>query len=116
MQPLLSLLPPELVITFLSRWLDIKDVAKLDTAMTTQASQAAFLCLLKEMRSKSIQRDYTYNTFPALCWMSHREIFVEEIQLTTCDRYQPVEDRNYIKTEQLKDELRHSKQSTPAVT
>ena len=81
--PFFSTLPTGWIISFLSEWLDIKDVAKLDTAMTMHSQRPAFLQILTEMRSTSISRKYDFDSFPMLCWLSIRGIYVEDIELGT---------------------------------
>ena len=99
--PFFSRLPTEWIISFLSEWLDIKDVAILDTAMTTHSQRPAFLQILKGMRSTSIRRKYDCDSFPMLCWLSIRGIYVEDIALETDDRSYHKGQRGYLAMDQL---------------
>ena len=47
-------LPKALLINFLSEWLDIQDVGKLDAAMTTRVLRPTFLQYLQDMRSTTV--------------------------------------------------------------
>ena len=78
-----SNLPSEWIVTLLSEWLDIRDVAHIDTAMTMHSQRAAFLQILRQMRSTSIIRKYNFESFPTLCWLSSRQIYLEDIELET---------------------------------
>ena len=100
--PFFSKLPTEWIISFLSEWLDIKDVAKLDTAMTMHSQRPAFLQILNEMRSTSISRKYDFDSFPMLSWLSIRGIYVEDIELVTYGRWRQGELRNRLEMDQLK--------------
>ena len=99
--PFFPQLPTEWIISFLSEWLDIKDVAKLDAAMTTHSQRPAFLQILNGIRSTSISRKYDFDSFPMLCWLSIRGIYVEDIELATYRRRQG-ELRDRLKMDQLK--------------
>ena len=100
--PFFSKLPTEWIISFLSNWLDIKDVANLDTAMTMHSKRPAFLQILNGMRSTSISRKYDFDSFPMLCWLSIRGIYVEDIELNTNGSWRQGKHRDCLKMDQLK--------------
>ena len=100
---LFSKLPSEWIVTFLSEWIDIRDVAKLDVAMTMHSQRAGFLQILNEMRSTFINRKYDFDSFRMLHWLSYRRIYVEDIELETYGKCQQGEHRDRLKTDQLKD-------------
>ena len=52
--PLLFRLPRAWLVGFLSEWLEISEVAILDTAMTMKKHREEFLDCVKEMRSNSV--------------------------------------------------------------
>ena len=89
-KPLFSRLPTEWLIILLSEWLDIKDVTKLDMAMTNHTYREGFLQLLVSVRSTSADGRYGPDSFPKLHWLSLRRVYVESVEL---DRF---------KAEQLK--------------
>ena len=80
-KPLFSRLPTEWLIILLSEWMDIKDVAKLDTAMTNHTYRAGFLQLLVSVRSTSVDGRYGPASFPKLQWLSLRRVYVESIEM-----------------------------------
>ena len=100
--PFFSKLPKEWIISFFSEWLDIKDVAILDTAMTMHSQRPAFLQILNEMRSTSISCKYDFDSFPMLCWLSIRGIYVEDIELETYSRRRQGLHSDRLKMDQLK--------------
>ena len=55
---LLFRLPKALFVRFLSEWLDIHDVGKLDSAMTTKKHRPEFLQCLKEMKNSTVPVSY----------------------------------------------------------
>ena len=75
-------LPPQAWFNLLlSEWLDIRSVATLDSAMTTHKYRSQFLQFLRDMRSKSVaaNKSYDRHRVPYLVYLSRRQIHVKEI-------------------------------------
>ena len=85
--PIFFRLPKAVVINFLSEWLDIRDVARLDAAMTTQSLHPTFLQCLQDMRSTTVNRQTIcengtgLRSSAFLVWLSSRRIYVEVMNL-----------------------------------
>ena len=83
---LLFRLPKSLLVQFLSEWLDIHDVGKLDTAMTNKKHRSEFLQCLNEMRNQTVPVSFDgslgHDT-DLLSWISIRQIHVQELSLTS---------------------------------
>ena len=85
--PIFFRLPKAFFIIFLSEWLDIRDVARLDAAMTTQSLHPTFLQCLQDMRSTTVNRQTIcengtgLRSSAFLVWLSSRRIYVEVMNL-----------------------------------
>ena len=94
-------LPKAFMLNFLSEWLHIADVGRLDTAMTTESLRPTFLQLLQDIRSTTAHGPKVFQNLPSvtvaghtisehgkglrsftfLTWLSNRRIYVDEINL-----------------------------------
>ena len=63
----------------------INDVCRLDMSMTNHSFRAAFLQLLENIRSTSVNGRYGPDSFSKLRWLSLRRIYVESVEL---DRFE----------------------------
>ena len=81
---LLFRLPKSLFVQFLSEWLDIHDVGKLDSAMTNKKHRSEFLQCLKEMTNQTVPVSFDgtlEHDTNLLSWVSLRQIHVEKLSL-----------------------------------
>ena len=83
--PIFFRLPKAVLVNFLSKWLDMQSVGRLDAAMTMRALRPTFLQHLQEMRSTTVdghticENGKSLESFQFLAWLSYRRIYVEEI-------------------------------------
>ena len=85
--PMFFRLPEDFIIDFLSQWMDIRDLGRLDTAMTMHSLRPTFLQDLQRVRSTTVDRHVIIGqgtgltSFKFLVWLSNRRIYVENISL-----------------------------------
>ena len=89
--PIFFRLPNAVLTNFLSEWLDIVAVGRLDAAMTTRALRPKFLQCLQEMKSTTVngktigKNGVGLSSCTFLAWLSSRRINMEEIVLYELD-------------------------------
>ena len=85
--PMFFRLPEDFIIDFLSQWMDIRDLGRLDTAMTMHSLRPTFLQDLQRVRSTTVDRHSIVGqgtgltSFKFLVWLSNRRIYVEIISV-----------------------------------
>ena len=87
---LLFRLPKSLFVQFLSEWLDIHDVGKLDSAMTNNKHRSEFLQCLVEMRNQAVPVSFDgtrEHDTDLLRWMSIRQIHVTTLSLNNFQKH-----------------------------
>ena len=89
--PIFFRLPNAVLINFLSEWLEIQDVGRLDVAVTTRALRPKFLQYLQDIRSTTVNGK-TINkgrgglsSCSFLFWLSIRRIYLGEIKVGELD-------------------------------
>ena len=81
---LLFRLPNDLFVRILSEWLVIRDVGRLDAAMTNEKNRQEFLQCLSQMRNLTVPRSFEgkhKHDVTLLTWISKRQIHVETLSL-----------------------------------
>ena len=86
--PMFFRFPEGVMMNLLSQWLDIRDVGRLDTAMTMHSLRPTFLKHLQRMRRSKNEGNYLIEgegtgltSFKFLVWLSNRRIYVENISV-----------------------------------
>ena len=85
--PLLFRLPTEWLVTFLSEWLDLLEVGKLDMVVSSKLCRPQFLLSLQDMRSLCLPVSIHYDKLLESKrngwwkWMSCRQIYIEKVSL-----------------------------------
>ena len=122
--PIFFRLPNAVLINFLSEWLEIQDVGRLDAAMTTRALRPTFLQYLQDMRSttvngQTIEKDAKgLKSCSFLTWLSIHRIYFEEITLKDLDSAYVIENlelpflRKLVVTKKKKEAREHDCESS----
>lgn len=71
-------------IDLLSKWLTIRDMGRLDAALTSRVLRPAFLALLRGMRAVAFDT-YHYGSLPLLRWVGHKGLDVRKLDATFCE-------------------------------
>ena len=89
-------LPKALLVQFLSEWLDIYDVGKLDSSITNNERRPEFSQCLKEMRNPTVPDTFDgslVHDVAMLGWISRRQIHVEALFLEDFENNEFIESR-----------------------
>ena len=71
----------DIKMKILSEWLAIKDMGRLDSALTNISLRPAFLATLKGLRSKSFS-SYHYGSLPLLRWVGYKGFDIRDFDAT----------------------------------
>jgi len=77
-------MPRAIKIHLLANWLSIRDMGRLDSAVTCRALRPAFLSVLKGMHAGAFDT-YHYGSLPLLRWVGHKGIDVRNLEVTLCE-------------------------------
>ena len=75
----LSVLSSDIRIPFLSQWLDMRSLAKLDVALSSHVSRPCWMMLLHSLRGGII--DDWCHSIPSLMWLAKRGIHAARVQM-----------------------------------